>query len=92
MEEIIEGKYIFGTVKLGDRGQIVIPKDARDLFKIKAGDTLLVMGDKKKGIAISKIGRIKEFALGILNGIDNKEELLKKPPEQGNEKKSKTEE
>ena len=78
MEEIVEGKYIFGTVKVGDRGQIVIPKDARDLFKIKAGDTLLVMGDKKKGIAISKIGKIKEFALGILNGIDNKEELLNK--------------
>jgi AbrB family looped-hinge helix DNA binding protein len=78
MEEIVEGKYIFGTVKVGDRGQIVIPKDARELFKIKPGDTLLVMGDKKRGIAISKIGKIKEFALGILNGIENKEELLKK--------------
>jgi AbrB family looped-hinge helix DNA binding protein len=76
MEEIIKGKYIFGTVKVGERGQIVIPKDARDLFQIKAGDTLLVMGDKKKGIAISKIGKIKEFALGILNGIGNKQELL----------------
>jgi AbrB family looped-hinge helix DNA binding protein len=76
MEEIIKDKYIFVTVKVGERGQIVIPKDARDLFKIKAGDTLLVMGDKKKGIAISKIGKIKEFALGILNGIGNKQELL----------------
>ncbi len=88
MEEIIEGKYIFGTVKVGERGQIVIPKDARDLFNIKAGDTLLVMGDKKKGLAISKIGKIKEFALGILNGIGNKEELLKKSLEKGNDENS----
>jgi len=88
MEEIIEGKYIFGTVKVGERGQIVIPKDARDLFKIKAGDTLLIMGDKKKGLAISKIGKIKEFALGILNGIGNKEELLKKSLEKGNDENS----
>ena len=48
-----KGKYIFGVVKVGDRGQIVIPKDARDLYGIKAGDSLLVLGDKK-GMAILK--------------------------------------
>lgn len=48
-----QGKYIFGVVKVGDRGQIVIPKDARDLYDIKAGDSLLVLGDKK-GMAILK--------------------------------------
>ena len=48
-----QGKYIFGVVKVGDRGQIVIPKDARDLYGIKAGDSLLVLGDKK-GMAILK--------------------------------------
>ncbi|MBR4148339.1 MAG: AbrB/MazE/SpoVT family DNA-binding domain-containing protein [Bacteroidales bacterium] len=46
-------KYIFGVVKVGDRGQIVIPKEAREIYGIKAGDSLLVLGDKK-GMAILK--------------------------------------
>ena len=48
-----QGKYIFGVVKVGDRGQIVSPKDARELYGIKAGDSLLVLGDSK-GMAILK--------------------------------------
>ena len=48
-----QGKYIFGVVKVGDRGQIVIPKEAREVYGIKAGDSLLVLGDKK-GMAILK--------------------------------------
>lgn len=47
------GKYIFGVVKVGDRGQIVIPKDAREIYGISAGDSLLVLGDSK-GMAILK--------------------------------------
>lgn len=43
-------------VKVGDRGQVVIPKHAREVFKIKAGDRLMVMGDTAKGgIALAKI-------------------------------------
>ena len=48
-----QGKYIFGVVKVGDRGQIVIPKDAREIYGIKSGDSLLVLGDSK-GMAILK--------------------------------------
>jgi AbrB family looped-hinge helix DNA binding protein len=48
-----QGKYIFGVVKVGDRGQIVIPKDAREIYGIKAGDSLLILGDKK-GMAVLK--------------------------------------
>ncbi|MBQ9735092.1 MAG: AbrB/MazE/SpoVT family DNA-binding domain-containing protein [Clostridia bacterium] len=48
------GKYIFGVCKVGERGQIVIPKDARKLFNIKAGDSLLLLGDEKKGLALLK--------------------------------------
>ena len=48
-----EGKYIFGVVKVGEKGQIVIPRDARKGYDIKPGDALLVLGDQK-GMAIIK--------------------------------------
>ena len=52
-----KGKHIFGMVKVGERGQIVIPKEAREIFGIKAGDSLLIIGDEgldsgEKGLAI----------------------------------------
>ena len=43
-----------GLVRVGERGQIVIPKRARDLLGIRPGDTLLVLADEKRGIAITK--------------------------------------
>lgn len=46
-----EGKYAW-TVKVGEKGQFVIPKEARDVFNIKPGDTLIVLADREKGIAI----------------------------------------
>ena len=48
-----DGKYIFGVVKVGDKGQIVIPKDARNIYDIKPGDALIVLGDQK-GMALLK--------------------------------------
>ena len=50
-----KGKHLFGTDKVGDRGQIVLPKKARDLFRIKQGDLLVVLGDENPetaGIAL----------------------------------------
>jgi len=49
-----KGKYIFGTVTVSNREQMVIPKQARDVFKIKAGDRLVVLGDETEGIALVK--------------------------------------
>ena len=46
-----EGKYAW-TATVGEKGQIVIPKQARDIFGIKPGDTLLLLGDETRGIAI----------------------------------------
>ena len=45
-------RHIFGTAKVGEKGQIVIPKGARELFGIQPGDQLLLMADKKRGIAL----------------------------------------
>ena len=48
------GKYLFGICKVGEKGQIVIPKEARKVFDIKPGDSLVLMGDIKKGMALVK--------------------------------------
>ena len=49
-----KGKHMFGMVKVGDKGQIVIPAKARKIFDIKPGDSLIVLGDEEQGIAIIK--------------------------------------
>jgi len=49
-----KGKHIFGMVKVGEKGQIVIPAKARKLFDIKPGDNLIILGDEGQGIAIIK--------------------------------------
>lgn len=49
-----KGKHIFGTTKINDRGQAVIPKKARELFGINNGDSLVVLGDEAEGIALIK--------------------------------------
>ena len=58
------GKHLFGTVRVGERGQMVLPKQAREVFGIKPGDRLVVLGDENPehpGIALMK----EEFFLGI---------------------------
>ena len=49
-----KGKHIFGTTKINERGQIVIPKMAREMFDIKKNDSLVILGDEAEGIAIIK--------------------------------------
>jgi AbrB family looped-hinge helix DNA binding protein len=67
-------KHLFGSVKVGERGQIVIPKEARELFDIKQGDILLVLGDVERGIALVKADAIQEFARQILDSAGKPEE------------------
>ena len=69
-----EGKHIFGTVRVGERGQIVIPKKAREIFSIVPGDTLLVLGDEKRGIAIVKADKFQAIAAKMLCIFDQKPE------------------
>ena len=49
-----KGKHIFGMVRVGDKGQIVIPAKARNIFDINPGDNLIVLGDEGQGLAIIK--------------------------------------
>ena len=55
-----KGKYAW-TATVGEKGQIVIPKQARDIFEIKPGDTLLILGDEERGIAIPPKGAFTEL-------------------------------
>jgi len=64
---------VFGTAKVGDRGQIVIPKEARELFGIKPGDTLLILGEEETGLIISRPEVLNNLANQILNTVKNEE-------------------
>ncbi len=60
---------VFGTAKVGDRGQIVIPKEARELFGIKPGDTLLILGEAETGLIVSRPEILNNLANELLNHV-----------------------
>ena len=62
-------RHIFGTARVGDRGQLVIPKDAREFYGIKPGDTLLILGDEENGMIVTKPEVLSELAAKILSRI-----------------------
>ncbi|GAP15077.1 looped-hinge helix DNA binding domain, AbrB family [Longilinea arvoryzae] len=66
----LNGKYIFGMVKVGEKGQIVIPKEARTVFNIKPGDSLMLVGDEKQGLAIITSDALTKIFTHILNKED----------------------
>ena len=66
-----EGKYAW-TVTVGEKGQIVIPKQAREVFGIKPGDNLLLLGDKDRGLAIPPKSSLDEIAKLIFLKDDEK--------------------
>ncbi len=77
----LKDSQVFGTVRVGERGQIVIPKDARELLEIYPGDNLFIIADRKKGAVIFKAEKIKEFARELLEKIatlDNRSDGLEK--------------
>ena len=64
---VMEGKYAW-TVTVGTKGQIVIPKEARELFGIKPGDNLILLGDIKQGIAIPPVNSFDSLFRQIFGG------------------------
>ena len=67
------GKHIFGTAKVGEKGQIVIPKEARELFHIHPGDTLLIVGEEDTGMLISRPEALNDLADKMLNSVKKEE-------------------
>ena len=65
-----KGKYAW-TVKVGEKGQFVIPKEAREVFGIEPGDTLILLGDVKRGLAIPPKGLFQQLAGHVFADAEN---------------------
>ncbi len=65
-----KGKYLFGTVTIGDKGQIVIPVKARKIFDLKPGDDLVMLGDVDQGLALVKA----HYLLDLMSQLQHRED------------------
>ena len=65
-----KAKRVFGTARVGERGQIVIPQEARRYFGISPGDTLLILGNEKSGLVVTKPEVLHKLADEILGKED----------------------
>ncbi len=72
MKKRPNGKYAW-TVTVGEKGQIVIPKQAREIFKINPGDTLVLLGDDKRGLAIPPKSAFSEIMARVFNDEEEEE-------------------
>ena len=70
MKEKSENRFIV-SVKVGPKGQITIPIEARKMFDIKEGDTLMILGDKERGLAIVKDEMFYSLMGGLTNNVRN---------------------
>ena len=68
----MERDKFVGISKVGEKGQIVIPKEARDMFDIKPGDSIIVLCDKEKGIALLKANAIEDLTNKVFPKGGNK--------------------
>ena len=66
-------RRVFGTARVGERGQIVIPKEARELFKIKPGDTLLILGEEDTGLIVSRPELLSDLASRMFETVKKEE-------------------
>ena len=63
-------RYFMSSVRLGPKGQIVIPKEARQIFGVQPGDTLLILGDEETGIIVTKPDVIETAAAQIFEQME----------------------
>ena len=68
-----KAQKVFGTAKVGDRGQIVIPKEAREFFGIEPGDTLLILGKSETGLIVTKPETLDDLATKIFNAVEDED-------------------
>ena len=68
-----KAQRVFGTAKVGDRGQIVIPKEAREFFGIESGDTLLILGKSETGLIVTKPETLNDLASKIFQTVEKED-------------------
>ena len=68
-----KARQIFGTARVGDRGQIVIPKEAREFFGIEPGDTLLILGKPETGLIVTKPDTLNDLATQIFHSVEKED-------------------
>ncbi len=62
---------LVGVAKVGEKGQIVIPKDIREMFDINTGDTMVLLGDKNRGLALVKASTVSELTDKIFKDLED---------------------
>lgn len=67
-------RYFMSSVKIGPKGQTVIPKDARDMFGLEPGDTLVLLADKKKGIALQTADKLNPLLRSAFAALPDEED------------------
>ncbi len=67
-------RYFMSSVKIGPKGQIVIPKEARDMFGLEPGDTLVLLADKKKGIALQTADKLNPLLRSAFAALPDEED------------------
>lgn len=67
-------RYFMASVKLGPKGQIVIPKEVREMFDVAPGDTMVLLADRKKGVALQTVDKLNPMLRSTFNSIVGDEE------------------
>lgn len=72
-------RYFMSSVRLGPKGQIVIPKEARAMFGLEPGDTLVLLADKKKGIALQTTDKLNPLLRKAFDALPEDEGTVEEP-------------
>ena len=67
-------RYYMASVKLGPKGQIVIPKEVRDMFGLEAGDQMVLLADRKKGVALQTVDKLDPVVRHVFRETEETEE------------------
>ncbi len=74
MSDKKQDRYYMTSVKLGPKGQIVIPKEVREMFGVEPGDTMVLLADRKKGVALQTIDKLNPMLRKTFAGVVGEEE------------------
>lgn len=74
MKDKKNDRYFMASVKLGPKGQIVIPKEVREMFGVEPGDTIVLLADRKKGVALQTVDKLNPMLRSTFNRLMDDEE------------------